>query len=362
MDGLFDIERDLLRALSDRLDQAPPLEPSTCLEQIEFSLLTSAWQKAIRRGDSHLAMRCALELHRRDSSYVWRRMRIIALEDVSVGDTELVAAILAIAGKRALQRAWGERRLLSMLVSDLAMSNKSRTACDLAVILPPEKIVVENWDELGSLHSFDRQTLFLRAAGWRNTASLSSHEGGRWQTIGYGNRHLRDRYLDEIDAPAAVRFIAARGSGTEALNVLLPLAHQLQGLGCEPVVMTRTPSPSWNPIGELPAYAFCMYSGPGMQALGNFLRETPWGAKFKKMGIHNARKALGYLVFYVEGGHLSKPIGVRHASLIKGWSEEVALGRFGIPASMVETLKSEMIHDLPQLNAFRRQVKVNVSP
>jgi len=157
-----------------------------------------------------------------------------------------------------------------------------------------------------------------------------------------------------------VRFIATRGSGTEALNVLLPVAHHLQELGCEPVPMNRSPSPSWNPIGELPAYAFCMYSGPGMQALTAFLKATPWGRKFKSMGIRNPSKALGYLVFYVEGGHLSKPIGVRHASLIRGWSQEVALGRFGIPADMVETLKAKMVRDLPQLNAFRRNVKTGI--
>jgi len=98
MDTLFDIERNLLMALSDRLGRSPPLEPSEVLEQIDSSLLTSAWQKAIRRGDSHLSVRCALELHRRDPDYLWRRMRIIALEDISVGDTELVATVLAIAG------------------------------------------------------------------------------------------------------------------------------------------------------------------------------------------------------------------------------------------------------------------------
>jgi hypothetical protein len=203
--------------------------------------------------------------------------------------------------------------------------------------------------------------LFLRASAWRNTASLTAYEGGRWQALSYSNRHLRDCYLDEINAPAAVRFIATRGSGTEALNVLLPLVHQLQWLGCEPVAMSRAPSPSWNPIGELPAYAFCMYSGPGMFALGEFLKRTSWGAKLQRLGIRNPRKALGYLVFYVEGGHLSKPIGVLHNSLIQNWSEEVALGRFGIPAGLVATLKAEMVQDLPQLNAFRRQVKVTQS-
>jgi hypothetical protein len=361
MDALFSIERDLLMQLGNRLDQTPLPETSTGLEEIDHSLLSSAWQKAIRRGDSHLATRCALELHRRAPESVWRRIRIIALEDISVGDIDLVATILAVAGKRAWQRPWGERHVLAYLVDKLAQAPKSRTACDLAVALPPEHIPVDNWMGKQNLGSFDRQSLFLLASAWRNTASYSTYEGGRWRTISSGNRRLRDRYLDEVEAPPLVRFIATRGSGTEALNVLLVPAYQLKQLGSEQTRPLISPASSWNRIHGLPAYAFCMYSAPGMQALGQFLKHSSWTERLQAMGVRQPRKALGYLTFYIEGGHCSKPLRVKHAPKIQQWSEEVALGRFGVPADQVEVLKGELIKDLRHLNAFRRSVPVRSS-
>lgn len=355
MDSLSNLERELLTSLADRLSNCPAPDSRYALGEVDTSLLSSAWQKAIRRSDRDIALRCAAELLRRDADYVWRRIRIIALEDVSVGHTELVATVLAVAGKRALQRALGEQRLLALLVSDLCAAPKSRTACDLAVLLP-EHVIDEPCPALEVTPHFDRGLLYLQASAWRNTASYSAHEAGRWRTINHGNRRLRDRYLDQIEAPPAVRFIALRGSGTEGLNVLLPLVHQLQTLKFEPVVEGSSPRSSWHRVGALSAYAFCMYSGPGTLAITEFLKQTEWGNRLRALGVRNLRKAFGYLLFYVEGGYLSRQWEVKHGGLIRAWSEEVALGRFGIAPERVETLKSEVQSDLPQLNAFRRKI------
>ncbi|WP_093289084.1 hypothetical protein [Pseudoxanthomonas sp. CF125] len=280
------------------------------------------------------------------------------LEDISVGNLEVSASVLAIAGKRVLQRRLGDRQLASHLSAELAGARKSRTACDLACLLPLDTFATKFLDVGSSLRVFDKPKLLALATAWRQTAAYSTQVAGRWRTISRGNPRLRDEYLDLIQAPPLVRFIAVRGAGTEALNALLVPAHQLIGAG-RTCPTPKPPAPaSWDLISGLPAFAFCMYSAPGMQAIGEFLRHTPWGGRLQALGVRNLKKALGHLIFYTEGGHLSRPLEVLHAPAIREWSEEVSLGRFGIPPDQIAQLKSDMANDLPQLNAFRRQVNV----
>lgn len=361
MDSLKAQEQNLLETLSESLAQAPVATVSPAIARHDFSLLSSAWQKAIRRSDASLASRCGLELHRRDPDYFWRRIRIVVLEDISVGDLEASATVLAIAGKRVLQRRLGDRKLASYLSTQLAEARKSRTACDLACLLPLDTFATQFLEVGISLEIFDRVNLSKVATAWRQTAAYSAHVAGRWRTISRGNPRLRDEYLDLIQAPPLVRFIAVRGAGTEALNAILVPAYQLMGAGHRRPIPTSPAPASRDLVSGLPAYAFCMYSAPGMQAITEFLKHTPWGSRLQALGVRNPKKALGHLIFYTEGGHLSRPLEVLHAPVIREWSEEVSLGRFGIPPDQIANLKSDLANDLPQLNTFRCQINVRTA-
>ncbi len=58
-----------------------PLDPWTA---------SSLLQKAIRRGDTDLAQWAASTLHRQRGASIWRRLVLIAFEDVGIGDLALV--------------------------------------------------------------------------------------------------------------------------------------------------------------------------------------------------------------------------------------------------------------------------------
>jgi replication-associated recombination protein RarA len=59
--------------------------------------VASALQKAIRRGDERAALFWASELDLAGyGGYVWKRLRIIASEDVGLADTETVIAVRAL--------------------------------------------------------------------------------------------------------------------------------------------------------------------------------------------------------------------------------------------------------------------------
>jgi len=63
----------------------------------DFFGASSAFQKAIRRGDEDEAMFWAVELHNSGYvKYLWKRMIIITSEDVGLGDPDVVTRIMAL--------------------------------------------------------------------------------------------------------------------------------------------------------------------------------------------------------------------------------------------------------------------------
>src|SRR3972149_7435199 len=74
-------------------------------------IANSLMQKAIRRGDVELAQRAALSFHALRGSAIWRRLMIIAFEDVGIGSCEAVVATgAACAGPAFRQSTCGHVR------------------------------------------------------------------------------------------------------------------------------------------------------------------------------------------------------------------------------------------------------------
>lgn len=356
--GSASLEGRLLQALADEATDArtSPLEIRTSAES---SLLVSLWQKAIRRSQVDCAVMAALELQRRDPEYVWRRIRVIALEEVSAANLTLVAQVLAIAGKRALRAKLGERILLSHLSRELTRSRKCRTPCDMASWLDPMGEGSEENRLPGLARDFadgDLKVIRRSAHAWRDAVPLSMRVKGRWTSSGQGSRDRREAFLEWVGASPLLRFIVERGSSTYALNALCVPTAQLMALHSGP----RTPSISLSCSDELihgvPAYAYCMYSTPGREAQRQFLKLTGWAGDERIRVKRDALNVLGHLVFYVEGGYCAEVLDVAHGSEIERASEWTLLGRHGIRPDDVPALKDSVREALPLLNAMRRLV------
>lgn len=70
-------------------------------------LLASAVQKAIRRGDIATGRRAGHQLLRLDRQRLWRRLAVIALEDIGVADIDVAAELVGIATLPAARRLLG---------------------------------------------------------------------------------------------------------------------------------------------------------------------------------------------------------------------------------------------------------------
>ena len=88
---------------------------------------SSALQKSIRRGDVVTAQRAALTLWNADPRSVWRRLIIIAMEDVGVGSADAVIETTRLASDPKLRgRQGGEVAAIIHVCQRLAESAKDR--------------------------------------------------------------------------------------------------------------------------------------------------------------------------------------------------------------------------------------------
>src|SRR2546426_4572765 len=95
-------------------------------------IASSLLQKSIRRGEVELAQRAACTLHAFDRSAIWRRLVVIACEDVGVGDIDPLLETLLAATSTDLRRQCGEASVLGAVVRRLAEAVKDRSGDYLA--------------------------------------------------------------------------------------------------------------------------------------------------------------------------------------------------------------------------------------
>ncbi len=86
--------------LSRRLAQHNPISLETEPPNVDKWLAASALQKAIRRGNEVEALLCARLIVDVDRQRLWRRLAVIAMEDVGIADIDAVAdTVLAARSK-----------------------------------------------------------------------------------------------------------------------------------------------------------------------------------------------------------------------------------------------------------------------
>jgi len=111
----------------------------------------SLLQKAIRRGNCAQALRAGQYLLNVDYRTLWRRLVVIAWEDVGFGDFDLCGMVTAASGsKRWRAKHGGEWRMASYLISALCKAQKNRVADDLLTIVEHEASLEDLRDRLGT--------------------------------------------------------------------------------------------------------------------------------------------------------------------------------------------------------------------
>jgi hypothetical protein len=92
----------LSEALAKVDDPTPPIPLA-----VDRYVALSAFQKAIRRGNEDLALRAAMTLRIEDPHAIWRRLGIVAFEDIGVGNIDAVDWVTVVIGKPEVRKRLG---------------------------------------------------------------------------------------------------------------------------------------------------------------------------------------------------------------------------------------------------------------
>lgn len=352
------VEKDLLDRLHDLKKSTPPSRP--CLW--DRSLHASALQKAIRRGELDEASEHAAALLELDPEYFWRRLRVIALEDVTLGNPEVVGIVLAVAGKRTLRRRYGEAILACTLVQALAAGEKDRTACDLVswITFSPEletfrqsilALSVDAWLRAARDGSV---SIERRAVALQLIAGLTRSSGGRFEVVTHADSKRFGACIDDWPISDLEFYIARRGSNTFSLNVALPFAA-LERRGRPippPTSIAIAPEPH---IGTFNAGVLCMYTSLGRAAIADWLRTDARLSDAVRQAEGTSRQeAVGLAVFQVEGGLLDRRTD--YAPWIRRRAEGAELAHCGLDEDDSRVLRQVVKEDIAQLHRAREKV------
>jgi hypothetical protein len=92
-------------------------------------VISSLLQKSIRRGETEIAQRAAFTFFHLKGAALWRRLMVIAFEDIGIGSVNALTKTVAAAGDSARRKSHGgDLRLAVYLAGLLAQAPKDRSS------------------------------------------------------------------------------------------------------------------------------------------------------------------------------------------------------------------------------------------
>jgi len=255
------------------LSYEPPLRSMILPKERKWELV-SALQKSIRRADKQMALRLvsAIDNMPEEYGYFWRRICVIACEDIGPADNELATFVLACSSvftpKRSGAKNYDFFCFLVEVMCDLPV--RSRIYCSMSII---ESIAAE-----GTLPKLsDEDTQIVSAIMQRKAMMLSP--ANAWQEWQRKNDWRAEKML---------RFV----------GITLP----------EKLFHEKFPIPAYKMLFDLPSYCLDVHTRVGQEVLRCLMRGSCGATAIKDFVYRNKARgvlnALGMALFFVEGGRL----------------------------------------------------------
>jgi hypothetical protein len=356
------LNKQILERISDQLHRSDSIvdTPLQCDRWIASSVL----QKSIRRGEVELAQRAACTLHAFDRNTIWRRLIVIACEDVGAGDIDVLLETFLAATSTDLRRQCGEAEVLRTLVRRLAEAVKDRSADYLACAAKDHSDVSDICDFCRKA-SLEQRLQFLADT----SQPLSKRAVAAWFASGINWRYDQQVRGGDIRALAATyrdlgageelaySIVLAAKKAPEPLVILVPLVWlEVQRSGATSI--RSDPVPQTKTIAGIPLYAFDTHTRTGKRAIERLISENkPFRdciVRFLAKG--SPRKAAEIAAFYADGAPVSRRLD---------WAQSDSLERLGIEADFdaaglrrdgIGSVREAMNAALDQLNAIRAEL------
>jgi hypothetical protein len=357
--------RDTLGAAKQRLareidsNSALPSEPIAADPWVISSLL----QKSIRRSETEIAQRAAFTFFHLKGAAVWRRLMVIAFEDVGIGSVDALTTTVAAAGDSAWRKNHGgDLRLAAYLAGILAEAPKDRSA-DYLCDAKDHPMLADFWRAMEKV-SLESRLSHVRdqALGLpqRAVAALSALGIGVRGDISRGTGGLEALLTSfrELEVPqelvAATGIAAARTR--EPITAMVPLiwlaARQSENRVCDCAV------PPLVKAADVPLYALDKHTRLGREAIWRFACEndTVRACLACFVPARQRRNAAYVAAFYVDAAPIAKRLMWDQSEALEAFGVERDLLHAGVPAEGIQPLLETMQANLGHLNELRAQV------
>ena len=337
-----------------------PIRPLPCDRWVALS----AMQKSIRRGDSLTAKRALTSLYRDDPSSAWRRLLIIACEDVGIAALcAVVVTVTRCANAKAFRERGREEAAALATAQMLAEAPKDRSA-DLLFAVALRDPALETMRSRCRSVSIARRLEFVadptlslpeRAlAAWHSSEVESRGE----QRVGPGDLDALMRIYAELGVPGRLleAIAVAVKKAREPLVLLLPLLW-LAAAGSETELLDSPLTPS-SLINGVPLYALDRHTRLGRQAIKRFAQGNARIAQFlTERGCGSGNDgALRMAVFYADGALTRPSLRWRHSAEVTAAGVAADFHKVHVAADVGAELVQLVATHIADLNAIRSQL------
>jgi hypothetical protein len=322
----------------------------------------SSLQKGARRGDAVHALGCCERLYRHDPAKLRRRLCVITLEDVSLGDLRTVAMVMHYGASAAREASEADLGVCLALTEQMANAVKDRITSELvgAAIDSPRRrdhvldIATTRASDCVRLYKDENADPRDRCVvGLALSGSLSVEN----RRIGQRDRHALIDAVRGMEVPDAISLIVECalkfGGELAALAVTIPILYGR--MTREAITVKCSPLPEAPLIADLLAPAYDRHTRVGLRALSTYrLRWKPL-AKFLRQNVADPRAAIKTLAFRAEGSALDQEVSCEFGDEIYAANERAQADVLAMEHAALPQGKRLFLDGLPVLNWYRRE-------
>jgi len=317
-------------------------------------IFSSAMQKAIRRGDEVRAVRAAVALWEQDRQNFWRRLHVIALEDIGVASLDVVVKVLTATASSTWRRRHGDREVGLHLVRVLCRSVKTRVADELLIQVERAGCHTALREQFSKA---DDTTLTACAVDERR--ALVERALALWFLFGMkrfpsdlmpgrnGSPEVAVKVLRSLNAPAELTeaCIGVMKKSPWPLSVFTPLVWQT--LQKQKTSIRHNAIPAVPDVDGIPVYAADLYTRTG-QACFRQLRHAV--LEFKRFSV----RQIGVGVFHECGGRLDREITSPLPDALRQHGEAAEAESVGLIPAEHQRLRESIVQHMELLNSIRQ--------
>lgn len=339
--------------------------PTPDLEQSLWNdpwLVMSTLQKAIRRSEIDIVHRAALGLYDLRGAGLWRRLIVIAFEDVGIGDPDALIDVTGIAVDAIRRKRPVAPAIIMRAARALADAPKDRSAdylMSLAALSPALEPVRER---LGAMTVDERLGVVAdgsQAIEYRATAAwyCSGLNIGGEKRLDSGDRTALMRLYIDLGAPEEMVNMSSTAATVtrEAICVFLPLIWLISRNGEHGV---EHPAIRLSPrIGGMPLYAMGMHTRSGRAAISAFAKAAPVREGVARwVPVYRARDVAFNAEFHVDGALTTPGLNWTEGKRIKRLAIETDLVHAGADPRGVDEVLAAFSDNIDLLNAIRSRL------